>query len=192
VGHALLTCAPAIATGLMIAREMVVSATRNRFKRQKTLYKLNFEGRPEVEGLEVTASSLPLGEFLALQRLQERTQQDATAAEQLIKRFASVIEDWNLDDEDGSPVPPVYAQCTVSGQPGEPGLWCPEHASEEEGACEYTGLCSCELGFVLTVFMAWMEAVASVPNHLLPPSNGGGTSLERSIPMEPSSRSPGS
>lgn len=157
------------------------------WKAQPTIYRLNFEG-DQFEGLTVEAKSMPLGGFFGLQELQARAETDLDAAKQVIRRLASVLVAWNVEDEHGQPVPAVYAVCKVSGKPGEPGAACPECASGDGSpACDYTGLVGLELPFVLQIFRAWMQAVASVPNPSPPPSNGGGTFPEQSIPMEVSS-----
>lgn len=158
---------------------------RGGYRREPTMYALKFED-PQFEGLEVMAKSLPLGEFLAMQRLQGRAAEDTDAAEQVLRKLASVLVSWNLEDEQGQPVPIQYAVCRVSGKPVAPGKRCPECAStaEDEQPCDYTGIAGQELPFVLTIFQAWMGAVASVPNLSPNDSNGGGTSLEQSLPME--------
>ncbi len=158
-----------------------------KFRRQKPLYALKFEG-DEFEGLEVMARTIPLGKFFELQRLQDRASTDADAAEEVVRRLAGVVVSWNLVDDDDKPVPVEYAVCTVSGKPGKPGDPCSDHQNDEAaGPCEYTGLVAQDLTFVLTIIQAWMEAVTSVPNSLKSSSNGGGTSLELSIPMDMSS-----
>jgi hypothetical protein len=125
------------------------------FRREKPVYLLRFED-DQFDGLEVTAKSLPLGEFFALQRLQEKANDDADAAEQVVRKLSEVLVSWNLEDDEGKPVP-----------------------------CEFSGVATLDLPFVLAIMSAWMEAVASVPNRSPGNSNGGGTSLEPSIPMEP-------
>ena len=125
------------------------------YKRDKPVYRLRFDG-DEFDGLEVTAKSLPLGEFLELQRMQAKAGTDPDVAEQVIGRMAHVLISWNLLDDDDQPVP-----------------------------CTFDGIKAQDLPFVLAIFQAWMEAVAGVPNHSPASSNDGGTSLEPSIPMEP-------
>jgi hypothetical protein len=128
---------------------------RGGYKREPTLYNLQFEGDPSFDGLEVMAKSLPLKEFFALQKLQSVADSDPDAAEKVVRAFAGVLVSWNLTDEADQPVP-----------------------------ASYDGLIEQEYGFVLRIFAAWMGAISSVPNLLLPGSNGGGTSPEPSIPME--------
>lgn len=158
---------------------------RGGYRREKPVYLLRFEDA-QFDGLEVTAKSLPLGEFFTLQRLQEQAGADADAAEQVVRKLADVLVAWNLEDDDGQAVPCEYAVCTVSGKPGNPGQPCSHHqnGADDVPACEYTGLVAQDLPFVLAITRAWMEAVASVPNSSGGNSNDGGTSLEQSLPME--------
>ena len=124
------------------------------YRREKPLYKLVFAD-PQFDGLEVMAKSLPLGEFLELQKLQARAGEDPDAAEQVIRRMADVIVSWNLLDDADDPVP-----------------------------ASYDGLLTQDLPFVMAIFMAWQEAVAGVPNLSPNGSPNGVTSLELSLPME--------
>jgi hypothetical protein len=78
----------------------------------------------------------------------------------LFTRFAKSLKAWNLDDDDGRPVPE-----TADGVRGQ------------------------ELDFILEITMAWMDAIASVDIPLPQPANGSGTFPEGSIPMEPLSQS---
>ena len=163
---------------------------RGGYRRKPPLYALNFvpdeEGAEnEFDGLEVMARSLPLHEFLGLQRQQQAAQEgDPEAAEVIIRRLAGVIVSWNLEDDEGRPVPVAYAVCRDGGKPGSPGEPCSAHQGDGAAPCDYTGLVAYDMPFVLAVFYAWMNAVTSVPNLSKNDSNGGGTSQELSIPME--------
>ena len=124
------------------------------YKRDKPIYKLIFAD-DQFNGLEVVAKSLPLGEFLELQKLQSHATEDPEAAEKIMRKLGDVLISWNLEDDDDQPVPATY-----------------------------DGLASQDLPFVLAIFQAWQEAVAGVPNPSPAASNGGGTFQEQSIPME--------
>lgn len=80
--------------------------------------------------------------------------------EEVFGEFAKVLVSWNLEDEDGEPVPTTYE-----------------------------GLMSYDFQFVLAVVLGWMQAVAGVPTPLDRPSRDGGPSLVESLPMEPLSQS---
>lgn len=157
------------------------------YRREKPAYLLKFED-DQFDGLEVTARSLPLGEFFTLQRLQAQASDDADAAEQVVRKLGGVLIGWNLESDDGKPVPCEFAVCRESGKPGKPGEPCSArnaHTDSDDELCEYDGLVDQDLPFVLAILSAWMEAMASVPNRSPGNSSGGGTSLEPSIPMEP-------
>src|SRR5258706_50838 len=78
----------------------------------------------------------------------------------LFTRFAKSLRAWNLDDDDGEPVPETL-----------------------------DGVRSQDLDFILEITMAWMDAIASVDPTLPQPANGSGTFPAESIPMEPLSPS---
>lgn len=167
------------------------------FRRSAPLYALKFEVEEgeenEFDGLEVMAKSLPLAEFFELGELQQLAEQDIEAAKKIMRRLADVIVSWNVEDEDGKPVPAVYAVCTASGKPGDPGKPCSHHQNDEGAApCSYDGLVSLDFPFVMNVFLAWQEAVANIPNLSRRASTGGGTSQEPLIEMDVLSASPGS
>ena len=128
------------------------------FRKQRTIYRLRFED-PSLDGLEVTARSLPLKDFLAINRMTVSATDDAAKqteqSELMLKKFAEALIGWNLEDEDGKPVPATH-----------------------------NGLLSQESQFVIEIIRAWMEAVAGVPKVSATGLNGGGTYPEQSIPME--------
>ena len=130
------------------------------FRKKKTLYKLVFED-PDLDGLEVVGKGVSVDQLLELQRLQQTADTNAEDAEKVMRKLANAIDSWNLEDDDGAPVP-----------------------------CTFDGLKTQEMSFVLAIFSAWRQAVASVPNPSPNGSNDGGTSLEQSIPMEVSSPNP--
>jgi hypothetical protein len=163
---------------------------RGGYRREKPVYKLIFADE-EFDGLEVMAKSLPLGEFMELQKLQARATEDPGAAEKIVRTLGRVLVSWNLEDDDGKPVPAEYAVCATSGKPGNPGQLCsadqagPGDEGDPGDPCQYAGLVGEDPPFVLAIFQAWMQVVASVPNSSPNDSNDGGTSPEQSIPMDP-------
>jgi hypothetical protein len=193
VGGQLLLAGAFILAAWLTRERIIDMAKRPGFKKEPTAYRLKFEDA-ELEGLEVTARGLQLGEFLEINRLAllVDSESDPTElvrqSELLFTRFAGKLMDWNLEDENDQPVPAVYAQCRESGKPGKPGKPCSAHQDGQE-PCEYTGVCSQELGFIQQIIKAWMSAMAGVPKASPSDSNGSGTYPELSIPMELASAS---
>jgi hypothetical protein len=125
------------------------------FRKEPTLYRLKFEDE-SFEGLEVMAKSVPLKDFLALNKMSSETDsaKQVEQSEALFRKFAEALISWNLEDENGKPVPTTY-----------------------------NGLVSQEMAFVTEIIKAWMDAIASVPKTSKSNSNGSGTYPEVSIPM---------
>ncbi len=115
------------------------------FRKERTHYRLSFESE-ELQGLTVVARSLPLRDFLAMNKVSAEGEQ-AEQAEQLFRRFAGALIEWNLEDEDGTPVP-----------------------------ADYDGISTLELPFVIAMIRAWMDAVATVPKVSKPGSGDTGIS----------------
>lgn len=128
------------------------------FKRSKKVYKLVFTG--EYEGLEVRATSMPLGEYMAIAKMMDMDtsnpdSQDLGQLDALFEKFANALVWWNLEDDNGQPIPATVA-----------------------------GLYTQDLEFVLTIIMQWVNAVTGVAAPLEQPSSSGSPSLEASLPME--------
>jgi hypothetical protein len=132
------------------------------YRRQPTVYKLIFQ---EYPGLEVTARSVSVEELLKITRVaaQMTAKPDDKQVAELFGWFAKRLVSWNLEDEDGKPVP-----ATLDGLLGE------------------------EMGFVLKIIQAWVRAITGVSPPLPNGSSHGPAArnpLEESIPM---TASPGS
>lgn len=146
-----------------------IAAMPNGFRRETTLYKLNFEDFADLDGFEVTARAIPLGQFLEINRLMTTLGNEADPDEQvkqselLFTRFADHLVSWNLEDEAGVPVPATFE-----------------------------GIKTQELPFVQQIIGAWMSVQATVPKPSPTTSNGSGTFPELSVPMEVSLPSPAS
>lgn len=130
------------------------------FQPEPTQYRLKF-ANPALKGLEVTAESLSVDEFLRVSELAATATdttgaEAATAAKDLLDAFAKNLVAWNIEDATGEPVKPTRAAL---------------------GALKFD--------FVLGVVMAWIEAIASVDTPLPAASSSGVTSPEASLPMEP-------
>jgi hypothetical protein len=134
------------------------------FRRKRRTIKIIFQG--DLDGLEITAHSVSMDTFLEFEELSNRyfggkTGRDEKADmaiqsfRKMLDMFASVLVSWNLEDEDGKPVP----------------------ATREELGRE-------DPGFVFDVIVKWMEAAAGVSAPLSETSSSGETSAELSLPMD--------
>lgn len=130
------------------------------FKRAKKVYNLVFAD-PDMEGLEVKARSMPLGDLMAMadtiDNIEKATIGDVDG---MLAKFAEVLVSWNLEDDDDTPVPNTL-----------------------------DGLKSQDQEFVFAVVLAYVNAVTGVSAPLPQTSPGGEPSLAASIPMDVSSPS---
>lgn len=121
-------------------------------------YKLIFED-PEFTGLEVVARPLPTGDYLEMVALMDEPAETIRDSKdkhhRIYEIFVTALISWNLEKEDGAPVP-----ATVDGLGGQ------DHE------------------FCLELIRAYMDAVTGVPAPLELRSPSGDPSLEASIPME--------
>ncbi|MCF3101420.1 hypothetical protein IPZ58_07480 [Streptomyces roseoverticillatus] len=123
------------------------------YKRNPKVYKLRFQDG-DMAGLEVTLRSVSVGQVIELGGLGADTSNGETV-EQMVELLAERIVEWNLEDENGAPVPPTL------------------EALKNE-----------DLDFVLAIINEWTSAAAGVSAPLETPSPSGETSLEASLPME--------
>jgi hypothetical protein len=132
-----------------------------------TAFALRFEDHP---GLEVKATSVPLGVFSKLSRLADLAggATDATLAkaaeglgelDDLLVTFGEALVDWNVTIK-GEPVPPTYE-----------------------------GVCRLDFPFALELIFGWMDAIGGVEAPLAKRSPSGGPALAASLQMEPLSDS---
>jgi hypothetical protein len=131
------------------------------YKRARKAILLRFEDEPE---LEVLARSVSVSKFLGVMAWADQMQAgklDEKAVTQLCEWLAERIISWNLEDDDGRPVP-------VSA----------EYLLEED------------FDWTVRLFMAWVGSISKVmqfpslqtaPEGVSPP----GDPLEASIPMSP-------
>lgn len=127
------------------------------YRRERKAYNLTFADHP---GLKVKARSVSAEKFLELTELTE-AEFTPTVAKEMMTTFSEVLISWNLQDEDGTPVP-----CTPEGLLGE------------------------DWDFVMEILNGWMDAVAGVSAPLEQPSTAGSPFLVESIPMDVLSPSP--
>ena len=139
------------------------------YRHQPKLYRLTFEDYP---GLEVTVRSVSTGRLMKLMRMairlqdkdvadaSELTAEDADALDALFSGFAKALVSWNLEDDEGRPVP-----ATLEGVQDQ------------------------EFDFVFPIINQWIEVVAGTPGDLGKGSNSGQPFPEVSLPMAPLSPS---
>jgi hypothetical protein len=126
------------------------------YRPQRKVYKLTFAD-PEMGGLVVRARGLTLGELLELSRLRDGGPEELA---QMFRLFAGKLVEWNVEGDDGSPLPATYES-----------------------------LLSLDDDFALSIVDAWTSVTTDVQPPLGQTSNGGGPSLVASLPMEPLSSS---
>jgi hypothetical protein len=141
------------------------------FTPTRAIYDMDFDTKM-LQGLEVRVRSVSLGEYLAvlgarrLADLPKRawTDQDAQAIRGLYEAFAGALVAWNVEEEDGTPVPTtkdaVFAQ---------------------------------DVTFMIPVGLAWVNAMGggvTEDSDLGKDSPSGERFPEASLPMEALSTSP--
>lgn len=119
----------------------------------------------EFEGLEIRAKRVGLETFLDLAPLIDGKYDvfdpdSRTELREMFTQFSTVLLSWNLEDEDGVPVP-----CTTD-----------EYMRQDPM-------------FVREVLDQWAQAISGVAAPLDQPSPAGGPFPEASLPMEVSSPS---
>lgn len=126
------------------------------YKHQKKIYNLIFQDE-EFNGLEVKATSLSLGRMLKIADLSLNNNDTVNAADtrELFETFSKALVSWNLEDEDGNPVPTTL-----------------------------DGILSQDQDLIMKVIEAWSTAVAGVSPPLNQQSSAGNRFQEDSIPME--------
>jgi hypothetical protein len=134
------------------------------YRRERKIYNLIFEDE-DMRGLEVKTSSVPIGEILKLSHLgadlKNSSDVDSSNVETLFSVFADALISWNLEDENGTPVP-----ATIEG------------------------LYSQDADFVLAIITTWANVVGGVSRPLNRNSSNGKQYPEELIPMETLSPSP--
>lgn len=138
------------------------------YRPQRQLVKLDFS-ETELAGLEVTTSRISIDGLLEFYRLIDRAEQldpktlkpeDVELVDDLLTRWARVLHSWNVEDDDGQPVP----------------------ATRE-------GLGTQDIEFVLPVIVSWAAAVSTAPPPLNGASPSGGSSPEVSLDLAAASQS---
>ena len=123
---------------------------------KRTLYKLDFS-ETEHAGLEVVTRSASMATLMAVLELADEAEQ-ATAKDALGKLddlfalFEGVLVSWNVETDDGEPVPATKA-----------------------------GLLSQDSGFCLTVIQMWAREMTQAPPTSPTASGPGGTSVPEGL-----------
>jgi len=128
------------------------------YRPQLKLHKLTFEDHP---GLEVTVRAPTVDGYLKLTGLSSALtgdRPDPSKAAEMFERLAAHLVSWNVEDEQGNPVPVTF-----------------------------DGVSTQELGFILQIVTGWVSAIADVAPPLPPGSSGGATSPEASLALASSS-----
>jgi hypothetical protein len=130
------------------------------YRRKHKTVTVQFDGNHELAGLEVTTRGMSLGAYLELVGMGDV---DRSGIGEALRVFADSLVSWNLEDENGNPVP-----ATVEA------VYAEDHS------------------MMLKVGTAWLDALSGVhkADPLEESSPGGEPSPAVSIPMEPLSESP--
>ena len=122
------------------------------YRPKQKIYTLEFED-PEFEGLEVRIRGLNTGQVMDIDAA--RASGSEAAIVTMLKLMADRLVDWNVEDDDGKPVPTTFE-----------------------------GVRSLDVDFNWAVIDAWQNAAAGVKAPLDEPSTSGEPSLVASIPTE--------
>src|SRR4051812_43884704 len=130
------------------------------FKPKKTTYTLDFTNQgDDYEGLQVRTGMLSLGAFLKISSIVDVPLVQLTEADvdELFSQFATILLEWNIEDDADQPVPTTKE-----------------------------GLYSLEFPFTMQIIVTWRDAMKGVAESdpLAGGSDSGATSLEESMPME--------
>jgi len=110
------------------------------YKRQRKIFKLVFED-PDMEGLVVRCRSTSVRQFLDIQTMAQNAKGEGSdelaGVKALLATFATVIIDWNMEDDDDTPIAPTA-----------------ETLLDED------------FDFVMVMVNAWIEAMAGVAKDL--------------------------
>lgn len=122
------------------------------YRPKQKIYTLEFEGE-EYDGLEVRIRGLNTGQTLDLDVARADGSEEAIRS--ILELMADRLIEWNVEDDDGQPVPPTF-----------------------------DGVRTLDLDFNWKIIDAWQNAVAGVPAPLDEPSTSTEPSLVASIPTE--------
>lgn len=75
------------------------------YRPKRKTFNLTFEGDSEFDGLQVRTGSPSLGALQEILTLSGSGENDPEAVNTMIELFAEQLREWNVEDEDGNPVP---------------------------------------------------------------------------------------
>jgi hypothetical protein len=149
------------------------------YRKKPKTYTLTWAEDHEYHGLEVSLKGLTVAKMLDIGRSASAVTTDAQGTltegtdetRDMFETFASCLVRWNLETEDGEPVPATFDGVTTQ-----------------------------EFPFILDLVVTWMEAVAGTggsnskggDSPLSETSSSGLAALEASLRMDPLSPSPAS
>lgn len=73
------------------------------YRKVPTIHTLEFDG--DLDGLVVRAKSISFGKVRRLVELMDDDDKDAEAMAEIVARLVDAVVSWNLEGEDGTPVP---------------------------------------------------------------------------------------
>lgn len=123
------------------------------YKRNPKIYKLKFGEDTDYAGLEVHVRGMTTGQVIAAKT--GKDEDGKGPLESMLDLLADRIVSWNLEDENGVPVPATRDA----------------FLNEDED-------------MIAAIINHWMEAAAGVPDPLPQSSPSGEPSLVESVPME--------
>jgi len=131
---------------------------------KRRVFRLRFEDE-EYDGLVVKVRSTSVGRLLEFMGFLAMDTDDLTPADVekitgLFEAFAEVLAEWNVETEDGEPVPATL-----------------------------DGVRTQDADFVMAIMRVWFQAVTQPPAPLPATSSAGGPSAVPPLPMEPLSPS---
>lgn len=125
------------------------------FKVNRTVYNLAFGEGTALDGATVSARAVSTGAFLDVAGLAAEAEENPAAATKLFEQFADALVAWDLEEEDGTPIP-----------------------------ADLDGLRSLEFGTSIAIIKAWMSAMGDVSGPLGQPSTSTDSSRVGLLRME--------
>ena len=129
------------------------------YRVQSTIYNLTFA---KFEGLEISIKGLTTGQMMEMWDAKAASKSDSEVTvskgtNDMFEMFVDALKEWNLEDEEGVPVPKTM-----------------------------DGIKSLDLPFVLSLCEGWTTALAGTGEELGKDLPSGNKSQEELIPMETS------